>query len=82
METDAELYTWNLRRRQTDGLVIMNIKKKQTKQNKTAKPDTKKKIFGRSDKNKKTDLREDPKDSRKVKSAGKSSGIFDPEPVP
>ncbi|WP_078129051.1 ribonuclease R family protein [Leptospira alexanderi] len=31
----------------------MNIKKKQTKQKKTAKPDTKKKTFGQSDKNKK-----------------------------
>lgn len=31
---------------------------------------------------KKTDSREDPKDFRKTKSAGKSSDIFDPEPVP
>lgn len=56
----------------------MNIKKKQTKQKKTAKPDTN----GQSDKNKKTDSREDPKDFWKTKSAGKSSDIFDPEPVP
>ncbi|EMF80645.1 hypothetical protein LEP1GSC188_3760 [Leptospira weilii serovar Topaz str. LT2116] len=56
----------------------MNIKKKQTKQKKTAKPDTN----SQSDKNKKTDLREDLKDFRKTKLAGKSSDIFDLEPVP